>query len=206
MHWRKHDQTPDHHCFHFFNYCGLQNFWSPSLPFPQDWKTIGNSLAKPCQDSREWVTYAYLLILSGFWKDELSLTWSPPVLGGYQKWKLITRGSQRYVTLALRIFLKKRTSSDLWSRFSKIWQLILIYNHNSQKCDNQFWHIITVLKESENWSNVLLQNFLSIIFLTNYFVKTIGSLNFSEKNWNWRFLDYGNLEEKKSRTNCSLVL
>jgi hypothetical protein len=30
-------------------------------------------------------------------------------------------------------------------------------------------------------------------------VKTIGSLNFSEKNWNWRFLDYGNLEGKKKQ-------
>jgi len=203
MHWRKHDQLQII-IAHFFNYWGLQNFWSPSPPVLQDWKTIGNSLAKSCQDSREWVTHAYLLILSGLSKDELSLTWSPPVLGGYQKWKLITRGSQRYVTLALRIFFKKN-QSDLWPRFSKIWQLVLIYS--SRKCDNQFWHIITVLKESENWSNVLLQNFLSIIFLTNYSVKTIGSLNFSEKIWNWRFLILWKFRRgKKSRTNCSLIL
>ncbi len=140
MHWRKHDQTPDHHCFHFFNYWGLQDFGSPSPPFPQDWKTIGNSLAKPCQDSREWVTYAYLLILSGLWKDELSLTWSPPVLGGYQKWKLITRGSQRYVTLALRIFKKKEP--------------VLIYDHGSQKSDNWFWYITTTLKNVTTNSDI----------------------------------------------------
>jgi hypothetical protein len=29
-------------------------------------------------------------------------------------------------------------------------------------------------------------------------VKTIGSLNFSEFYWNWRFLDYGILEGKKA--------
>jgi hypothetical protein len=44
------------------------------------------------------------------------------VLGGYQKWKLITRGSQRYVTLALRIKKKKEP--------------VLIYDYGSQKSDN----------------------------------------------------------------------
>jgi hypothetical protein len=202
MHWRKHDQTPDHHCFHFFNYWGLQNFCPPPPPpLPQDWKTIGNSLAKPCQDKR--VSDIFLSAnLVRFVEGWIVINLVPTSVGRLSEMethnqrfsKICNIGSQKNQFWFMTTVLKNLTTDLIYKpQFSKMWQPILTYNHSLKR----IWEL------NKCPSTKLLINYFSYQWFceNHWFFEFFWIKLELEILGLWKFR-----RKKKNRTNCSLIL